>query len=64
MGNDKFIFTTDKDTADKLLAIGFTQIPAGTLGYKFINSMNNRPLSFSIEGIDKSKIKFTNIYTL
>lgn len=55
-----FIFTTDADTANKLLEAGFQQIPSASVGYKFIN---NTKLNFD-QSIDQKKIKYTNMLTM
>lgn len=56
-----FIFTTDTETANKLLSAGFQQIPAASVGYKFIN---NTKVTFEENGIDPQKIKYTNMLTM
>lgn len=56
MNHEKFIITTDKDVADKLLAEGFQMLPAAGNTYTFINSGN---VNFSENEI--KKIVFTNI---
>ena len=49
----KFIFTTDKETADKLIEEGFVCIEKGSEGWKFLSDSN---ANFS----DKKNIAFTN----
>lgn len=54
-----FIFTTDADTANKLLEAGFQQIPSASIGYKFIN---NSKITFD-NSVDQKKIQYTNMLT-
>ena len=57
----KFIKTTDKPTADKLIAAGFKLISeVGTI-YTFLNQP---PQNFSFDAIDKKMIVYDNILSL
>ena len=59
--NKKFIHTSDEDTREKLLSLGFTEITeSGMKGYCFIN---NGRLTFENDDI-KDKIAYTNILCL
>lgn len=57
----KFIKTTDKETADKLLAYGFRLVSHIGTVYTFINEI---PKNFSFEVIDKKMIVYDNILSL
>lgn len=57
----KFIKTTDKETADKLIAYGFKLISHIGNIYTFINET---PKNFNFEVIDKKMIVYDNILSL
>lgn len=54
---ETFIRTTDSETAEKLRALGYTEIQQTGNGYVFLNDT----VKFSRD-VDKSKIVFTNVY--
>ena len=54
----KFIMTTDKATADKLISVGFQLMSQNGGAYIFLNQL---PKSFSFDQVDKKKIAYTNI---
>ena len=56
-----FIKTTDKDTADKLIAEGFKLISQVNNVYTFLNQP---PSNFSFDAVDKKKIVYDNILSL
>lgn len=52
-----FINTTDKETVDKLIAVGF-QLVSHTGGvYTFLNQP---PKNFTFDEVDKKKVAYTN----
>ena len=53
-----FIMTMDKQTADKLIAAGFTMLRSNGGTYVFLNTQIN---NFTFSSIDKTKFCFTNI---
>jgi hypothetical protein len=53
-----FIMTMDKQTADKLIAAGFTMLRNNGGTYVFLNTPSN---NFTFSSIDKTKFCFTNI---
>lgn len=57
----KFIKTTDKPTADKLIATGFKLFAHNGNIYTFLNQP---PQNFSFDAIDKKKIVYDNILSL
>lgn len=57
----KFIKTTDKQTADKLITYGFKLVSQVGNIYTFINEM---PQNFSFTNFDKSKIAYSNILSM
>ncbi len=57
----KFIKTTDKPTADKLIAYGFKLVTDVGNIYTFLNLM---PKNFSFDAIDKKMIVYDNILSL
>lgn len=57
----KFIKTTDKETADKLLAYGFKLVSHIGSIYTFINET---PKNFNFEVIDKKMIVYDNMLSL
>lgn len=59
--NNKFIKTQDSDVAEKLVAMGFKQIPSTMGEYIFINT-NSIKLNFSDS--EMKKVYFTNILSL
>jgi molybdopterin-guanine dinucleotide biosynthesis protein len=56
-----FIKTTDKETADKLIAEGFKLISNVNNVYIFLNEESNR---LNFESIDKKMIVYDNILSL
>ena len=59
--NKNFIKTTDKTTADKLIANGFKLISSAGNIYTFINQV---PKNFNFDMIDKKMIVYDNILSL
>jgi hypothetical protein len=57
----KFIKTTDVETANKLIAYGFTLVSQIGNVYTFINEA---PKTFTFESIDAKKIVYDNILSL
>ena len=57
----KFIKTTDKSTADKLIAAGFKLISQVGSIYIFLNQP---PKNFNFDVIDKKMIVYDNILSL
>lgn len=57
----KFIKTTDKQTADKLIAYGFKLITQIGDIYTFLNEI---PQNFNFEMIDKKMIVYDNMLNL
>lgn len=53
----KFIKTTDKETADKLISAGFQLVSQSDSVYTFLNQM---PSNFSFDVADKKKVVYTN----
>lgn len=53
-----FVSTTDLETRNKLLKLGFQEIENSNNKYTFINL---KPLKFEDNNIDKSKVQFTNM---
>ena len=51
-----FIKTTDKETADKLIAAGFQLMSNESGVYTFLNQINN----FNFENVDAKKMVYTN----
>lgn len=57
----KFIMTTDKETVDKLILAGFQLVSHNDNVYTFLNQS---PIYFSFDGIDKTKMVYTNILNI
>lgn len=57
----KFIKTTDAETANKLIACGFTLVSHIGSIYTFINEI---PKNFTFESVDVKKIVYDNILSL
>ena len=57
----KFIKTTDKATADKLITAGFNLVSNIAGVWTFQNVL---PRNFSFENFDKKKIAYTNILSI
>lgn len=57
----KFIKTTDTETANKLIAFGFTLVSRIGNIYTFINET---PKNFTFETVDVKKIVYDNILSL
>ena len=56
-----FIKTTDKETADKLMSVGFQLVSQSSSVYTFLNQI---PLNFNFEEIDVKKVAYTNILSM
>ena len=56
-----FITTTDKETADKLISIGFQLVSTSGSAYTFLNQLPN---NFSFDQVDKKKMAYTNVLSL
>ena len=56
----KFITTTDKETADKLISAGF-QLVSQNGAYTFLNQP---PKNFNFDEVDKTKMVYTNILSM
>ena len=52
-----FIKTTDKETADKLISVGFQLVSQSGSVYTFLNQT---PINFSFDVIDTQKVAYTN----
>lgn len=59
--NKKFMKTTDKETADKLIAYGFKLVSHIGSIYTFLNEM---PQNFNFDAVDKKKIVYDNMLSL
>jgi len=57
----KFIVTTDKLTADRLISVGFSMLSTNNDVYIFLN---NPPKNFLFSSIDSKKCYFTNILSM
>lgn len=53
-----FIRTSNKETAELLISLGFQQIPDSTVGY--FTFLNNKEFNFASTSIDEKKINYTN----
>jgi hypothetical protein len=53
----KFIKTTDKETADKLISFGFQLVSQSGSAYTFLNQL---PTNFTFNEVDKKKIVYSN----
>ena len=53
-----FVSTTDLETRNKLLKLGFQEIENSNNKYTFINT---KTLKFEDDSIDKSKLQYTNM---
>ena len=56
-----FIKTTDKETADKLISLGFQLISHDSGVYTFLNQPKKH---FNFDEVDKNKMAYTNILSL
>ena len=56
-----FIKTTDKETAEKLLACGFQLVSQTGDIYTFLNQS---PSNFNFDTLDKTKVVYDNILSL
>lgn len=56
-----FIKTTDKETADKLIAYGFRLVSHIGSIYTFLNE---QPQNFNFDAVDKKKIVYDNMLSL
>ena len=59
--NKKFIKTTDKETADKLIAYGFKLVSHIGSIYTFLNEAHQ---NFNFDAVDKKKIVYDNMLSL
>ena len=59
--DQKFIKTTDAETANKLIAFGFTLVSHIGNIYTFINET---PKNFTFESVDSKKLVYDNILSL
>ena len=57
----KFIKTTDKETADKLISAGFQLVAQSGNAFTFLNQP---PKNFSFEEVDKTRMAYTNILSM
>lgn len=53
-----FVSTSDLETRNKLLELGFQEIENSNNKYTFINT---NPLTFEEDDIDKLKLQYTNM---
>ena len=53
----KFIKTTDKETADKLMFAGFQLVSQSGSVYTFLNQV---PSNFNFDVADRKKVAYTN----
>lgn len=56
-----FIMTSDKETADKLISVGFQLVSQDNGTYTFLNQL---PKNFSFEEVDKTKMAYTNMLNI
>lgn len=56
-----FIKTTDKETAEKLMSLGFQLVSQDSSCYTFLNQV---PTNFSFDETDKKNIYYTNMLSL
>lgn len=56
-----FITTTDKETADKLISVGFQLVSQSGNAYTFLNEL---PKNFRFDEVDKNKMAYTNILSM
>ena len=56
-----FIATTDKETATKLLAVGFKLVSNNGGVYTFLNQL---PTNFNFDEVDQKKVAYTNILSM
>ena len=56
-----FIKTTDKETADKLVLVGFQLVSQDNGVYTFLNQPSN---NFVFDEVDKTKMVYTNILNI
>ena len=52
-----FITTTDKETANKLMSVGFQLVSQSGSVYTFLNKLPN---NFNFDEVDKTKMAYTN----
>lgn len=52
-----FIKTTDKETADKLISVGFKLVSQNGNVYTFLNRL---PKNFNFDEVDRTKMAYTN----
>jgi hypothetical protein len=56
-----FIKTTDKETAEKLMSLGFQLVSQSNGIYTFLNQA---PTNFNFDETDKKKVAYTNILSM
>lgn len=56
-----FITTTDKETADKLISAGFQLVSQSNGIHTFLNQA---PINFNFDEVDKKKMAYTNILSM
>jgi hypothetical protein len=56
-----FITTNDKETADKLISVGFQLVTQNGNTYTFLNQL---PTNFSFDEVDKKKMVYTNTLSM
>ena len=56
-----FITTTDKETAEKLMSVGFQLVSHNGSAYTFLNQLPN---NFTFDDVDKKKMAYTNILSM
>ena len=56
-----FIKTTDKETAEKLISLGFQLMSQDNGVYTFLNQSSN---NFNFDEVDSKKMAYTNILSL
>lgn len=61
MKDKKFIKTTDDETANKLLALGFELVTHVGNMYTFLNI---KPSQLNFDSVDKTKVAYDNKLTL
>jgi hypothetical protein len=56
-----FIKTTDEETANKLISVGFQLVEQSGNCYTFLNQP---PKNFNFEEVDKTKMAYTNTFNI
>ncbi len=60
MSKQNFISTSDRETAEKLIELGFEQIPSQGSLYVFLNNSKEMQITFNESEVDKTKVITTN----